>query len=132
MACTPRIPAASMARTAVSALAEFHQPAVFHSPVLGLYQPCSALTASLAAQADKPSTSAQSATADKKGLSPQVTKSPQIAKSPQVTKPAADADNVEESIIDRIEVTKGPNAILSPAGAPGGALNIIRQQQLGA
>src|SRR6478609_4010566 len=35
------------------------------------------------------------------------------------------ADNVEESIIDRIEVTKGPNAILSPAGAPGGSLNII-------
>jgi iron complex outermembrane receptor protein len=28
-------------------------------------------------------------------------------------------------IIDRIEVTKGPNAILSPAGAPGGSLNII-------
>ena len=38
---------------------------------------------------------------------------------------SADADNVEESIIDRIEVTKGPNAILSPAGAPGGSLNII-------
>jgi iron complex outermembrane receptor protein len=37
----------------------------------------------------------------------------------------ADADNVEEAIIDRIEVTKGPNAILSPAGAPGGSLNII-------
>src|SRR5271170_5651248 len=34
--------------TAVSALAEFHQPAVFHSPVLGLYQRSSALTASLA------------------------------------------------------------------------------------
>ena len=38
---------------------------------------------------------------------------------------SADADNVEESIIDRIEITKGPNAILSPAGAPGGSLNII-------
>ncbi|HEY4248956.1 MAG TPA: TonB-dependent receptor plug domain-containing protein [Lacunisphaera sp.] len=38
---------------------------------------------------------------------------------------SADADNVDESIIDRIEVTKGPNAILSPAGAPGGSLNII-------
>lgn len=38
---------------------------------------------------------------------------------------SADADNVEESVIDRIEVTKGPNAILSPAGAPGGSLNII-------
>src|SRR5579863_5113740 len=31
--------------TAVSALAQFHQPAVFHSPVLGLYQRCSAATA---------------------------------------------------------------------------------------
>ena len=38
---------------------------------------------------------------------------------------SADADNVEESVVDRIEVTKGPNAILSPAGAPGGSLNII-------
>src|ERR1700712_4620295 len=40
---------------------------------------------------------------------------------------SADADNVDESIIDRIEVTKGPNAILSPAGAPGGSLNIIKK-----
>lgn len=38
---------------------------------------------------------------------------------------SADADNVEESIVDRIEVTKGPNAILSPAGAPGGSINVI-------
>ena len=38
---------------------------------------------------------------------------------------SADADNIDESIVDRIEVTKGPNAILSPAGAPGGSLNII-------
>jgi len=38
---------------------------------------------------------------------------------------SADADNIEEAIIDRIEVTKGPNSILSPAGAPGGSLNII-------
>jgi len=38
---------------------------------------------------------------------------------------SADADNVDESIVDRIEVSKGPNAILSPAGAPGGSLNII-------
>ena len=30
-----------------------------------------------------------------------------------------DADNVNETIIDRIEISKGPNAILSPAGAPG-------------
>lgn len=38
---------------------------------------------------------------------------------------SADADNVEESVIDRIEVTKGPNAILSPSGAPGGSVNVI-------
>lgn len=38
---------------------------------------------------------------------------------------SADADNIEESVIERIEVSKGPNAILSPAGAPGGSLNII-------
>jgi iron complex outermembrane receptor protein len=38
---------------------------------------------------------------------------------------SADGDNVDESVVDRIEVTKGPNAILSPAGAPGGSLNII-------
>lgn len=38
---------------------------------------------------------------------------------------SADADNVDETVIDRIEVAKGPNAILSPAGAPGGSLNII-------
>ncbi len=38
---------------------------------------------------------------------------------------SADADNIVESVIDRIEVSKGPNAILSPAGAPGGSLNII-------
>jgi iron complex outermembrane receptor protein len=38
---------------------------------------------------------------------------------------SADADVVEEALIERIEVTKGPNAILSPAGAPGGSLNVI-------
>jgi iron complex outermembrane recepter protein len=38
---------------------------------------------------------------------------------------SADSDNVVEAVIDRIEVTKGPNAILSPSGAPGGSLNII-------
>ncbi|MFO1449699.1 MAG: TonB-dependent receptor [Opitutaceae bacterium] len=38
---------------------------------------------------------------------------------------SADADNIDESVVDRIEVSKGPNAILSPAGAPGGSLNII-------
>lgn len=43
---------------------------------------------------------------------------------------SADADNIEESLIDRIEVTKGPNAILSPAGAPGGSLNIITKSPI--
>jgi len=43
---------------------------------------------------------------------------------------SADADNVEEAVIDRIEVTKGPNAILSPAGAPGGSLNILTKSPL--
>ncbi|MFT3828417.1 MAG: TonB-dependent receptor plug domain-containing protein [Opitutaceae bacterium] len=43
---------------------------------------------------------------------------------------SADADNVEEAIIERIEVTKGPNAILSPAGAPGGSLNIVTKSPL--
>jgi iron complex outermembrane receptor protein len=38
---------------------------------------------------------------------------------------SADSDNIDESVVDRIEVSKGPNAILSPAGAPGGSLNII-------
>lgn len=43
---------------------------------------------------------------------------------------SADADNIEEAVIDRIEVTKGPNAILSPAGAPGGSLNVITKAPL--
>ncbi|HEX2861017.1 MAG TPA: TonB-dependent receptor, partial [Lacunisphaera sp.] len=38
---------------------------------------------------------------------------------------SADSDNIAEAVIDRIEVSKGPNAILSPSGAPGGSLNII-------
>jgi iron complex outermembrane receptor protein len=38
---------------------------------------------------------------------------------------SADSDNIVEAVIDRIEVSKGPNAILSPSGAPGGSLNII-------
>jgi iron complex outermembrane receptor protein len=38
---------------------------------------------------------------------------------------SADADNVDPDVIDRIEITKGPNAILSPAGAPGGSVNVI-------
>jgi len=42
----------------------------------------------------------------------------------------ADADNIDEAVIDRIEVAKGPNAILSPAGAPGGAINVITKSPL--
>jgi len=34
-------------------------------------------------------------------------------------------DNIEEALIDRMEVSKGPNAILSPAGSPGGTINIV-------
>jgi len=41
-----------------------------------------------------------------------------------------DADNVDEVIIDRIEISKGPNAILSPAGAPGGSINVITKSPL--
>ncbi len=43
---------------------------------------------------------------------------------------SADADNVEESVVERIEVTKGPNAILSPSGAPGGSLNVVTKSPL--
>lgn len=43
---------------------------------------------------------------------------------------SADADNIEESMIERIEVTKGPNAILSPSGAPGGSINIVTKSPL--
>jgi iron complex outermembrane recepter protein len=41
-----------------------------------------------------------------------------------------DADNVPEAIIERIEISKGPNAILSPAGGPGGAVNVITKSPL--
>lgn len=37
----------------------------------------------------------------------------------------ADADNIDETAVDRIEIAKGPNAILAPSGAPGGAVNVI-------
>jgi len=33
--------------------------------------------------------------------------------------------NFDESLIERVEVSKGPNAILSPGGSPGGTLNIV-------
>ena len=42
----------------------------------------------------------------------------------------ADADNIDEAVVDRVEVAKGPNAILSPSGAPGGSLNIITKTPL--
>jgi len=42
----------------------------------------------------------------------------------------ADADNIDEAVVERIEVAKGPNAILSPSGAPGGSLNIITKSPL--
>ncbi|WP_082780706.1 TonB-dependent siderophore receptor [Cephaloticoccus primus] len=35
------------------------------------------------------------------------------------------AHNYDESLIERIEVSKGPNAILSPGGPPGGTINIV-------
>lgn len=38
---------------------------------------------------------------------------------------AGSGGNFDEALIERIEVTKGPNAILSPAGAPGGSINVI-------
>ncbi len=37
----------------------------------------------------------------------------------------APVDNFDEALIDRVEISKGPNAILTPAGAAGGAINII-------
>jgi len=33
--------------------------------------------------------------------------------------------NFNEALIERVEVSKGPNALLSPAGNPGGTLNIV-------
>jgi len=33
--------------------------------------------------------------------------------------------NFDESLIERVEISKGPNAILSPGGSPGGTLNIV-------
>jgi len=36
--------------------------------------------------------------------------------------------NVDPSIIERIEVVKGPNAILAPQGVPGGTVNIVTKK----
>jgi len=33
--------------------------------------------------------------------------------------------NLDEALIERVEISKGPNAILSPAGQPGGTINIV-------
>ncbi|HEY0874292.1 MAG TPA: TonB-dependent receptor plug domain-containing protein [Vicinamibacterales bacterium] len=41
-----------------------------------------------------------------------------------------DADNITEVVIERLEISKGPNAILSPAGGPGGAVNVITKSPL--
>lgn len=38
--------------------------------------------------------------------------------------------NVDPLIIDRIEVVKGPNAILSPTGSPGGTINTVTKRPL--
>jgi len=38
--------------------------------------------------------------------------------------------NQEPAIIDRIEVVKGPNAILAPQGRPGGVVNLVTQKPL--
>ncbi|HEY0946848.1 MAG TPA: TonB-dependent receptor plug domain-containing protein [Opitutaceae bacterium] len=33
--------------------------------------------------------------------------------------------NFEEALVERIEISKGPNAILAPGGVPGGSINIV-------
>jgi len=33
--------------------------------------------------------------------------------------------NTEEALVERIEITKGPNSLLTPNGSPGGAMNIV-------
>ncbi len=38
--------------------------------------------------------------------------------------------NIDPVIIDRIEVVKGPNAILSPTGSPGGTINNVSKKPL--
>jgi len=35
------------------------------------------------------------------------------------------AQNIEEALVERIEITKGPNALLAPDGNPGGSMNIV-------
>lgn len=38
--------------------------------------------------------------------------------------------NLNPLLIDRVEIVKGPNAILSPTGAPGGSLNVLTKSPL--
>lgn len=38
--------------------------------------------------------------------------------------------NVDPALVDRIEVVKGPNAILAPQGVPGGTVNIVSKKPL--
>jgi len=42
----------------------------------------------------------------------------------------ASGQNYDEALVERIEVSKGPNAILSPAGAPGGTVNVVTKSPL--
>lgn len=39
-------------------------------------------------------------------------------------------ENVDSLLVDRVEVVKGPSAILSPTGAPGGAVNVASKRPL--
>lgn len=36
--------------------------------------------------------------------------------------------NIDDAIIDRLEIVKGPNAILSPKGTPGGTINVVTKK----
>jgi iron complex outermembrane receptor protein len=38
------------------------------------------------------------------------------------------ASNFEPALIERLEIVKGPNAVLSPTGTPGGTVNIVTKQ----
>ncbi len=38
--------------------------------------------------------------------------------------------NIDDAIIDRLEIVKGPNAILSPKGTPGGTINVVTKKPL--
>lgn len=38
--------------------------------------------------------------------------------------------NYDDALVDRLEIVKGPNAILSPAGTPGGTISIVSKKPL--